>query len=82
MLNSTLACDVCTSAVQVVRSDVNMTNTTVAALSFIVKAACYALATRTQDRECNFIVDNIKSIMSQISRGIDNLQICTSLHIC
>ena len=81
-MNSTLSCDICKSAVGLIDAEVNASNTTVAALSIIVKAACAVFAGSIGRHECDFIVDNIKNIISMLDKGMNHIQICEFLHLC
>ena len=81
-MNSTIECDICESAVQLVKDDMGMANVTVAALGLIVKAMCAHFATRVGNKECDVIVDSIQKIVSLAKRGYDNLHICQSIKLC
>ena len=81
MINAT-ACDLCLDSVKLIKDEVNLTNATIAAVSVLVKVSCAILATKTQDKECKYIVSKIDLILSKITQGFNNLQICSFLKIC
>ena len=58
-MNSTL-CTICTATVDLVRSESQLINASVAVLTNITKELCYSLGTHIIYKECDYISSNIQ----------------------
>ena len=77
--NST--CILCKTIVSTIDFAIKKGNTTIQELINLVKHICCIVNGPSGD-ECIFVLNNIQEIIKLISNGLNNLQVCQTLHLC
>jgi len=81
-MNTTLACDICKSAVALVADEAKLGNFTIAATAVAVDALCNLLGGAVVRGECKILTDSVKKIATLVANGLSKTEICQRLSLC
>ena len=77
--NSSMECDLCNIAVNIIKHEINLSNVTIHYIEDIIDIICDIFNKRII---CNEIISEINYIIDMILKGWSTKNICEDLHMC
>ena len=79
--NRNISCNTCLFITRIINKEAKFADVTINQLSIIIDDICH-LINNNISNECLLIDTNIRNIVTWISNGLDNIQICEKIHLC
>jgi len=75
-------CKVCEAVVALIDAEIGLANVTVAVIGHAVMSLCKVLGGAIVQKECDFVVEHLESIVSWLKEGMNKTQVCERLNLC
>jgi len=83
MFNSTNGtCTLCNDVVNIIDGEIHIANSSINIIENIVSVFCHSLIIPIAKKECNFLLDNIQTIINYLIQGLTPNSICEKLGLC
>lgn len=81
-LSDPAGCKFCHTVTDIIRKDINVSNSTLQAILRTTEKICCAVSPPLICKECQIIVNSTSEIITLITDGLNNTQVCDKLHFC
>ena len=80
--NSNASCTLCNDVVNIIDLEMHIANSSISIIENIVSVFCHSLIIPIAEKECNFILDNMQTIINYLIERLTPKSVCKKIGLC